>query len=60
DLDARVAAGDLAPIFTWLTDNIWSQGSRWDTPELIRRATGAPLSAVHFERHLRQRYLAGR
>ncbi|MDQ3366703.1 MAG: carboxypeptidase M32 [Myxococcota bacterium] len=57
DLDARIAAGDLAPIFTWFEANIWSQASRWTTPELIERATGAPLSAAHFERHLRQRYL---
>src|SRR3990167_8370194 len=35
DLDARIAAGDLAPMFTWLEDNIWSQASRWTTPELI-------------------------
>lgn len=56
DLDARIAAGDFAPIFAWLEDNIWSQASRWTTPELIERATGAPLSVTHFERHLRQRY----
>ncbi|MBL0214052.1 MAG: carboxypeptidase M32 [Myxococcales bacterium] len=58
-LDAKVAAGDLAPIFSWLDDKIWSQASRWETPELIARATGTPLSASHFEKHLRARYLAG-
>jgi carboxypeptidase Taq len=57
DLDARIAAGDFAPIFTWLEQNIWSQASRWPTPELIERATGTPLTATHFERHLRTRYL---
>jgi len=57
DLDARIAKGDLAPIFTWLDHNIWSQASRWETPELVLRATGAPLSATHFEKHLRARYL---
>jgi carboxypeptidase Taq len=57
DLDTRIAKGDLAPIFTWLEANIWSQASRWPTPELIERATGAPLSVSHFERHLRNRYL---
>jgi len=60
DLDARIAAGDLAPIFAWLEDKIWSQASRWETPELIERATGAPLSASHFELHLRTRYLGPR
>ncbi|MDX2090712.1 MAG: carboxypeptidase M32 [Kofleriaceae bacterium] len=57
DLDARIAKGDLAPIFTWLDANIWSQASRWETTALIQRATGSPLSAAHFERHLRTRYL---
>ncbi len=57
DLDAKIAAGDLTPIFGWLEERIWSQASRWETPELIERATGSPLSASHFERHLRARYL---
>ncbi|MBX3158048.1 MAG: carboxypeptidase M32 [Deltaproteobacteria bacterium] len=57
DLDARIAAGDLAPIFAWLDERIWSQASRWETRELVERATGAPLSPAHFERHLRARYL---
>ena len=57
DLDAAIAAGDLTPMFGWLEERIWSQASRWETPELIERATGSPLSASHFERHLRARYL---
>jgi carboxypeptidase Taq len=57
DLDARIEAGDLAPIFAWFEQHIWSQASRWDTAELVERATGAPLSPAHFERHLRARYL---
>ncbi len=57
DLDARIAAGDLAPVFDWLGENIWSQASRWDTPELVRRASGEPLNPAHFRAHLEQRYL---
>jgi carboxypeptidase Taq len=57
DLDAKTAAGDLTAMFAWLEERIWSQASRWETPELIERATGGPLSASHFERHLRARYL---
>ncbi|WP_434629548.1 carboxypeptidase M32 [Chromobacterium sp. CV08] len=56
-LDARVAAGDLAPVFDWLRDNIWSQGSRWDTGELVRRATGEALNPAHYRAHLEARYL---
>ncbi|HEY4180317.1 MAG TPA: carboxypeptidase M32 [Kofleriaceae bacterium] len=57
DLDARIERGDLAPIFDWLETNIWSQASRWETAELIQRATGEPLSSRHFQAHLRARYL---
>ena len=57
DLDARIAAGDLAPVFDWLRDNIWSQASRWNTAELATRASGEALNPAHFRRHLETRYL---
>jgi len=57
DLDARIAAGDLAPVFAWLQTNIWSQASRWETPELVRRASGEALNPAHFRAHLEGRYL---
>jgi carboxypeptidase Taq len=59
DLDARIAAGDLAPVFEWLGANIWSQASRWDTPELVRRASGEALNPAHLRAHLEARYLIG-
>lgn len=58
DLDQRIAAGDLAPIFDWLKANIWTQASRWETAELIERATGESLNPAYFRAHLTQRYLA--
>jgi carboxypeptidase Taq len=57
-LDERIAAGELAPVFDWLSQNIWSQASRWTTEELARRASGEPLNAAHFKAHLEARYLA--
>ena len=57
DLDRRIAAGDLSKVFDWLDANIWSQASRWETDELVRRATGEPLNPVHFRAHLERRYL---
>ena len=54
--DADLAAGDLTAINAWRGEKIWSQGSRWSTPELIERATGEPLDAGYFIRHLEQRY----
>ncbi|HZV94054.1 MAG TPA: carboxypeptidase M32, partial [Caldimonas sp.] len=58
-LDARIAAGDLAPVFDWLRENIWLQASRWTTTELSKRASGETLDPIHFRRHLEARYLAG-
>ena len=57
DLDARIAHGDLAPVFDWLHAHIWSQGSRWTTEELTRRASGEPLNPAHLRAHLQGRYL---
>ena len=58
DLDARIGRADFSPVFDWLRDHIWSQGSRWITDELSRRASGEPLNTAHFRRHLEARYLA--
>jgi carboxypeptidase Taq len=57
DLDPRTGAGDFEPVFEWLRGNIWSQASRWETPELVRRASGEPLNPAYFRAHLQQRYL---
>jgi carboxypeptidase Taq len=57
DLDERIAAGDLNPMFDWLKDHIWRQGARWETPELTRRASGEALNPAHFRAHLEGRYL---
>ncbi len=57
DVDARMAAGDLSAVFNWLETHIWSQASRWETDELVRRATGEALNPAHFKRHLEHRYL---
>ncbi|HEX4509987.1 MAG TPA: carboxypeptidase M32 [Burkholderiaceae bacterium] len=57
DLDERIRAGDLAPVFDWLRENIWRQGSRWTTDELARRASGETLNPAHFRAHLEARYL---
>jgi carboxypeptidase Taq len=57
DLDAMVASGNLSPIFDWLDTHIWRQASRWETPELVRRATGEALNPSHFRTHLEHRYL---
>jgi carboxypeptidase Taq len=56
-LDEDIAQGRLGPVFDWLKDRIWQQGSRWETPELVQRASGEALNTAHFRRHLESRYL---
>lgn len=58
DLDGRIAAGDLQPVFGWLHEHIWTQASRWPTDELVRRASGEPLNPAYLRTHLEARYLA--
>jgi len=53
-----ISKGDFAPLYAWLTENIHGQGSLYETPELIKRATGKSLDAGIFKRHLKTRYLA--
>jgi carboxypeptidase Taq len=57
DVDGTIRSGDLTPIFTWLSDNIWSKGSLLTTDELVNQATGELLNPQHFKDHLRNRYL---
>ena len=57
DLDACIARGELAPVFDWLREHIWSQASRWSSNELAVRASGEALNPVRFRRHLEARYL---
>lgn len=57
DLDDQIRAGQLTNIFDWLDKNIWSQASRWETQELVERATGEKLNPDHFKKHLENRYL---
>ncbi len=55
-IDDEIAKGDFETVNGWRRDNIWSQGSRYSTPELLERATGEKLNGKYFTEHLRKRY----
>ncbi|MFX4520395.1 hypothetical protein ABTA72_19610, partial [Acinetobacter baumannii] len=57
DLDERVGRGDFAALFAWLGTHVHAQASFGTTDEILARATGAPLSAEAFRRHLEARYI---
>jgi carboxypeptidase Taq len=57
DILPAIGRGDFTPLVDWLRANIHSQGSRYETDELLTRATGRPLDANVFKAHLRRRYV---
>jgi carboxypeptidase Taq len=50
--------GRFVEIYNWRRAKIWSQASRYSTPELLVKATGEKLNSQYFEDHLNRRYLA--
>ncbi|ARV27200.1 carboxypeptidase Taq (M32) metallopeptidase family protein [Vibrio anguillarum] len=57
DVDSVIKSGNLTPIFNWLSDNVWNKASLFTTDELVKAATGETLNPVHFQTHLKNRYL---
>lgn len=58
DAAERVARLDLAPIFDWLSRNIWQQGRFHNYDDLMTQATGEVLNPDYFLDHLQERYLS--
>jgi carboxypeptidase Taq len=58
DLDAQLAAGDMAPMMRWLNQAVHAQGARLGFQDLLRHATGKSLDPADFTAHLSARYLA--
>lgn len=56
-LRQHIAAGNFAPAHEWLKENIYSKGSLLPWDELVKQATGKPLSPDALIAHLEKRYL---
>jgi carboxypeptidase Taq len=52
-----IAQGNFKPLLAWLRPNIHERASSVSAAQLVTDATGRPLDAAVFERHLRGRYL---
>ncbi len=59
DLDAQTGQGDFTALFAWLGTNVHAKASFGTTDEILTQATGEPLSAAAFRRHLEVRYAGG-
>ena len=56
-MDAQIARGEFAGLMGWLRQNVHGQGARVSAQELLKLATGKPLSAAAALRYLEAKYL---
>jgi carboxypeptidase Taq len=56
-LDAEIAAGQFGGVMDWLRENVHGVGARLPVQELIKQATGKPLTAAAYLRYLEAKYL---
>jgi carboxypeptidase Taq len=56
-LDEEIAAGQFGGVMDWLRDNVHGVGARLPVQELIKQATGKPLTAGAYLRYLETKYL---
>jgi carboxypeptidase Taq len=60
EFDAQIARGEFSGLFTWLREHVHSLGAKVTVKELMKHATGQPLSANALLRYLEQKYLERR
>jgi carboxypeptidase Taq len=56
-LDEELAAGQFSGVLDWLRDNVHGIGARLPVKDLIKEATGKPLTAAPYLRYLESKYL---
>jgi carboxypeptidase Taq len=56
-LDEEIAAGQFVGVMDWLRDNVHGVGARLPVQDLIKQATGKPLTAAAYLRYLEAKYL---
>ncbi len=54
-----LASGDIAGLRSWLERTVYSEARRSSAADVVNSATGRPLGADAFFRHLEGRYLTG-
>jgi len=56
DLDNRFASGDFSIPVTWMHEHVYKYGAIYDTPELMKKATGNEMEAYDFLSYLNSKY----
>ena len=55
-LDGQIRAGEFDPLHEWLTEEIHRHGKRFETNDLVRRATGEDVAADAFVEYAGAKY----
>ncbi|MEI6103962.1 MAG: carboxypeptidase M32 [Methanothrix sp.] len=56
DLDQRFASGDFSIPAIWMQEHVYKYGAVFDTPELMKKATGNETGAYDFLNYLNSKY----
>jgi carboxypeptidase Taq len=56
EIPAEMKEGKFSTLHTWLRENIYRHGSRYDPDELIERVTGRSLDTAPYLRYLKNKF----
>jgi carboxypeptidase Taq len=56
DAGSLAEKGDFKPLLDWMGRNIHAHGKKYLPPELVKKATGAELSAEPFLTYIKKKY----
>jgi carboxypeptidase Taq len=56
DIAREIAAGEFATLHTWLVRHVYRHGRKFEPEDLVRRATGMPMSIEPYLAYLRGKY----
>jgi carboxypeptidase Taq len=59
ELEGQIARGEFGGLFAWLRENVHAMGAKVRVNELMKQATGQPLSAAALLRYLEGKFLEG-
>lgn len=55
-LSSRISDGDFEPLHEWLSTNVHQHGARFETNDLVEKATGEEFTADHFLEYVENKY----
>ena len=56
DLESQIEQGRFEDLRNWLHEKVWKHGKRYQTKELVEKATGRPLSPDDYIDYLEKKF----